>query len=88
MGSVDGCTDKAYPFATDGEVQWLSAVPYGDPREGWETYSCLPPERCHDCACVVGEVHHWGCDMARCPNCEQQFLGCDCDMPDVFDDAA
>jgi hypothetical protein len=83
MGDVDGCTDEGYPFVIDGAVQWLSAVPYGDDREEWGDRE--PPERCHDCGVTVGEVHHWGCDMAQCPNCAQQFLGCECEMPEPGD---
>ncbi len=78
MGDVDRCTDDGYPYIIDGQVQWLSAIPYGDPREGWEDRT--PPERCHDCAVEVGAVHHWDCDVAHCPNCDQQLFGCECDM--------
>lgn len=83
MGDVDSCTDEGYPFVIDGEIQWLSAIPYGDDREEWGNRE--PPEHCHDCNVVVGEVHHWGCDMARCPNCDDQFFGCECDMPEPGD---
>ena len=36
--------------------------------------------RCHDCGIEnkIGNVHHWGCDMERCPKCRQQLIGCDC----------
>ena len=78
MADTEGCTDLGYPFVIDGQVQWLRAIPYGDDREGWEN----PTERCHDCAALIGQVHHWGCDVARCPNCLEQFLGCECDMPE------
>ncbi len=81
MGRVDRCTDAGYPFVIDGAVQWLSAIPYGDPREG----DRLPPDHCHDCGVTVGSVHHWGCDVAVCPNCDHQFLGCECHMPEPGD---
>lgn len=37
-------------------------------------------ERCHDCGIVnaVGNYHHAGCDMERCPKCGRQLIGCDC----------
>lgn len=37
-------------------------------------------ERCHDCNIVNkrGNVHHWGCDMERCPVCGGQLISCDC----------
>jgi hypothetical protein len=79
MGSTDGCTDTAYPYVTAGKVKWLKPLPFGKPLEDWG--SPEPADaRCHDCGVAVGHVHHWGCDWATCPNCEQQLLGCACDM--------
>ena len=73
----DGCTDERYPYVVDGEVQWLDAVRYGDPREFWGS----PPEPdCIGCGVKLGRLHHWGCDRAACPNCEGPLLGCGCDM--------
>jgi hypothetical protein len=42
-------------------------------------------ERCHDCNIVnkPGNVHHWGCDMERCPKCGEQFISCACDQIEV-----
>lgn len=36
-------------------------------------------ERCHDCGILNGNIHHFGCDMERCPKCYDQFAFCDCD---------
>lgn len=33
---------------------------------------------CHDCGCREGEIHKWGCDMERCPDCGGQLITCDC----------
>lgn len=35
---------------------------------------------CHDCGILnkKGNVHHFGCDMERCPNCKDQFAFCSC----------
>lgn len=83
IGCTDQCIDQGYPFVIDDRVQWLTPIPYGDVREDW---AGIPtPAHCHDCGVTVGHTHHWGCDMATCPNCAQQFLGCDCDMPEHDD---
>ncbi len=37
-------------------------------------------ERCHDCNIKneVGNIHHFGCSVERCPACGEQLLSCDC----------
>jgi hypothetical protein len=42
---------------------------------------------CHDCAIanVPGNVHHWGCDIERCPSCKGQLLSCDCNVDFEWD---
>lgn len=40
--------------------------------------------RCHDCGIVNGKIHHFGCDMERCPKCKGQMLSCDCDKTEVM----
>ncbi len=34
--------------------------------------------RCHDCNVVNGNIHHFGCDIERCPACERQLIACNC----------
>ncbi len=36
-------------------------------------------DRCHDCNIVNGNYHHFGCDMERCPVCDDQIICCDCE---------
>jgi hypothetical protein len=35
---------------------------------------------CHDCAAVNGEFHVPGCDVERCPVCDGQVFGCECNF--------
>lgn len=36
--------------------------------------------RCHSCNVVnkAGTVHHFGCDVERCPVCAGQLISCSC----------
>lgn len=34
--------------------------------------------KCHDCGCLEGQIHEYGCDMERCPFCGGQLITCDC----------
>jgi hypothetical protein len=35
-------------------------------------------DRCHDCGIINGNIHHFECDIERCPRCEGQLLSCAC----------
>jgi len=43
-------------------------------------------ERCHDCNIVnkLGNIHHFGCDIERCPICGGQLIGCGHADKDTF----
>jgi len=37
-------------------------------------------KNCHDCGIEnkKGNIHHYGCDMERCPKCKKQLISCSC----------
>lgn len=37
---------------------------------------------CHDCAVVKGQYHVPGCDVERCPVCDEQAAFCSCPRDD------
>jgi hypothetical protein len=57
----------------------LTRLPLGEETRDW-WMGTAPHSRCHDCGVLGGQTHHIGCDMEQCPNCYEQFLGCDCDL--------
>lgn len=43
-------------------------------------------KRCHDCGILnqKGNIHHFGCDMERCPKCKGQLISCDCKITGIL----
>lgn len=41
--------------------------------------------RCGDCGVEPGGYHHLGCDLARCPRCGRQLIGCGCPFDELDD---
>ncbi len=50
-------------------------VRYGEEVDDWGANK----QPCHDCAVIKGQFHVEGCDVERCPVCDGQAMGCDCD---------
>lgn len=63
----------------DGEV--YDRIPYGEEtRYGDIKFS----EFCHDCACCLGDFHHFHCDMEENPVTHEQLLLDILDDPTIF----
>lgn len=67
MREAERCT---WPYLVVDGVRYKRDTEYYD----WN------PDRCHDCAIInkPGNVHHFGCDIERCPICKGQLISCGC----------
>ena len=46
---------------------------------GETSYKRLPAtKKCPDCNVNPGGIHHYGCDIEKCPKCGGQLLSCPC----------
>lgn len=53
----------------------VGRIRYGDESDDWGA----DRQPCHDCAIVKGQYHvQFLCDVERCPVCDEQAIGCDC----------
>lgn len=59
-------------FLIKGEK--FERIKFGDESDDWGKDS----GSCGDCGVKVGQIHHWQCDIERCPKCDGQALGCEC----------
>lgn len=75
MLEADGCL-ITYLIFYGGHVK--PRIPYGMETRFDSTYvDEIQGQRCHDCGCKPGKLHHLGCDMEECPVCHGQLLSCD-----------
>ena len=60
-------------YVIDGS-EW-PRVRYGEEAEDWGANE----RPCHDCGVIKGQYHvPFVCDAERCPACDGQAIGCDC----------
>ncbi len=78
MTDADSCTVEAIKidnklYERDGYAKWFD--------EEWAGL-----ERCGDCGILmeVGNVHHFGCDIERCPKCGGQLISCNCKKQELL----
>jgi len=65
MTKADSCT---YKSIGKGGMWYERSREHFDESDG----------RCHDCGIKHGGIHHFGCDVERCPKCGLQLISCDC----------
>jgi len=73
MQQADSCTYDLILFEKNGQRYTRSREHFDEPNG-----------RCHDCGIKHGGVHHFGCDVERCPKCGLQLIGCDCQGKTVW----
>lgn len=74
MAPGNGCTLKVYDDFAEAPGDH-ERIPYDNPRQ-------KPDGHCHDCNVSLGQLHHPGCDMERCPLCKGQAISCYCSEPE------
>lgn len=73
------CEDCSLDMSTTSTC-FIREITIGDKEYQRNTEYFDVNERCHDCGIEnkKGNIHHYGCDMERCPKCEGQIISCDC----------
>jgi len=66
MKEADSCT---FPYLVD-----KNQMHYQRSRAHFNE----PSGRCGDCGIKHGGIHHYGCDVERCPKCGYQLITCRC----------
>lgn len=65
-----GCTATHVGKSENGP--WVPRIVFGGEPEDWG----VERGHCNDCNAGVGQPHHDGCDVERCPECGAQMLMC------------
>ena len=54
-------------------------------RKIYKRWRHMEDERCGDCGVKKYGIHHEGCDMEDCPKCDEQMIGCGCNIKYLVD---
>jgi len=73
MIGAKSCSLKLRCIKIDGEI-------YPRNTDGFDFN-----DTCHDCGIEnrVGNLHHFGCDMEKCPKCGEQLISCNCKKEEI-----
>ena len=75
--TIAGCSEKFRLVKINGReyerITWAGSESICD-----DIQMLLSEDRCPDCHCMVGQFHHFGCDMEECPHCGRQLIGYGC----------
>jgi hypothetical protein len=71
---------RAIASCTVGEIELDDGV-YDRVRWGAEPEDWGHGGTCADCGVQMGGIHHFGCDIERCPRCGDQLITCGCESP-------
>jgi hypothetical protein len=77
MPSTHACIVGEY-VGPDGTV--LPAVPFGRETGAMRYVEAEGRPTCGDCASILGQAHHEGCDVEQCPACRGQRISCGCPL--------
>ena len=80
---VEGLREYARSPTASGTMHYIPECTRSEMRErlkyGEDGYTDDEEHvQCRDCGAKRSHLHHFGCDMERCPKCKGQMISCGC----------